>query len=82
MLLPPSPLQSCCSDVLGYPELALVGELGSDGAKLHWCLLIKFLHLPFARWLPLVFTGLGAQVWSRPPLRQVELCVQVTAGLL
>lgn len=56
---PPSPLQSCCLDVLGYPWLAVVGELGSYGAKLHQHLLIMFLHLPFAIWLSLILTELG-----------------------
>jgi hypothetical protein len=28
--------------VLGYPGLAVVGELGSDGAKWHWFLLLMF----------------------------------------
>ena len=45
----------CFSGVLGYPGLALVGELGSDGDMLPWFLLIMFLHLPFAIWLSLVF---------------------------
>ena len=39
------------SGVLGYLELAVVGELGSDDAKL---LLVRFLYLPFAIWLSLV----------------------------
>jgi hypothetical protein len=48
------------SDVLGYPWLAVVGELGSEGAILHCVLLIMLmlLPLPLAIWLPLVFPGL------------------------
>ena len=51
--------------MLGYPGLALVGELGSDDAILLWLLLIMFLHLPFAIWLSLVLAGLGVLGSSR-----------------
>jgi hypothetical protein len=36
------------SDVLGYPEFAVVGELGSDYGKYPWFLLLLFLHLSLA----------------------------------
>ena len=49
--------RSCFSGVLGYPGLAVVGELGSDGAMLPWFLLVMFLHLPFAIWLSVVLAG-------------------------
>jgi hypothetical protein len=35
--------KSCFSGVLGYPGLAMVGELDSDDTKYLWFLLIKFL---------------------------------------
>ena len=38
-------LESCFSDVLGYPGHALIGELGSDDGKLHLDLLLIFLSL-------------------------------------
>jgi hypothetical protein len=56
-------------DVLGYPGFAVVGELGSGGAKLHW-----FLLLMFTIWLSLVLTGLSVSDWSWPSWQQVELC--------
>jgi len=49
--------KSCFSCVLGYPGLALVGELGSDDAKWPWFLLLRFLPLPLAICLFLVLTG-------------------------
>jgi len=49
--------QSCSSCVLGYSGFAVVEELGSDGFKLQWLLLLMFLTL--AVWLFVVFTGLG-----------------------
>ena len=49
----------CFSDVLVYPELAVVGELGSGGAELHWVLLLMILCLPLAICLSLVLTSLG-----------------------
>ena len=57
--------ESCSSGVLEYRGLAVV-ELGSDGAKLYWLLLVMFLFLPFAIWLSLLLTGLGVSDWSRP----------------
>ena len=50
---------SCFSGVLGYPGLAVVGELGSDGAILPWFLLVIFLHLLFAFWLSLVLADVA-----------------------
>jgi hypothetical protein len=43
--------------VSGYPELAIEGELGSDGAMLHWLLPIMFLYLPLAICVSLVLAG-------------------------
>jgi hypothetical protein len=40
--------KSCFSGVLGYPGLAKVGVLGSDGGEWSWFLLVRFLCLPFA----------------------------------
>jgi hypothetical protein len=40
--------ESCFSGVLGYPELAEVGVLGSDDGEWSWILLVNFLCLPFA----------------------------------
>ena len=47
---------SCLSGVLDYPGLAVVAELGSDGAKLHWHRFLD-LCLPFTIWLFLMLTG-------------------------
>ena len=74
--------------MLGYPGLDVVGELGSDGAMLHWLLLSVFLHLPLAIWLSLMLVGLvvpgsskplGPIVpsGSRPSKRQEELWAEV-----
>ena len=46
----------------------MVGELGSDGTKVYWLLLIMALSLPLAIWLSLVLAGLGVSVWSLPPV--------------
>jgi len=67
--------ESCSSGVLVYPELAIVGELGSDSVKLHWLLLIIFLCLPFSLCLSLALGGLDAPDWSRHPPREVDLSV-------
>jgi hypothetical protein len=56
--------ESCFSGVLGYPGLAVVGELGSNGTKQHWLLLLIFLYSPSAIWLSLVLTGLAILDWS------------------
>ena len=45
--------------MLEYPGPAVVEELGSDGAELHWLLLLMFLCLSLAVSLLLVLTGLG-----------------------
>ena len=44
--------------MLGYPELAVIGELDSDAAILPRFLLVVFLHLPFAILLALMLVGL------------------------
>ena len=51
--------KSCFSGVLQYPGLAVVGELGSDGAMLPWFLLVMFLCLPFAIWLSPVLAAVA-----------------------
>jgi hypothetical protein len=51
--------ESCFSDVLRYPTLAVVGELGSDDPKQPWFLLLMFLPLPLAIWLSLVLAALA-----------------------
>lgn len=45
---------SCFSGVLGNPGLAVVGELGSKGAKWSWFIMVILFCLPFAIWLSLV----------------------------
>jgi hypothetical protein len=57
----------CFSSLLCYPGLAVVEELGSDGAELHWILSLMTLCLPLAIWLSLALTGLGFSDWSQPP---------------
>lgn len=57
--------------VLGYPGLAVVGELSSDGTKLNWLLLLMFLCLPFSILLSLVLTGLRVTDWKWPRLGQI-----------
>jgi len=37
--------KSCFSGLLGYPGLAVVGELGSDGVKRPWFLLLRIFAL-------------------------------------
>ena len=55
--------------MLQYPGLAVVGELGSNGTKVYWLLLLfVVLSLPLTIWLSLVLTGLGVSVWSLPPV--------------
>jgi hypothetical protein len=49
--------------MLGNPELAVMGELGSNGAKWHWYLLLMFLSLPLAIWLSLLLTALVVSDW-------------------
>jgi hypothetical protein len=67
-------LGSSFSGVLWYPELAVVGELGSANATLYWILLLSFLLLPLTIWLFLILTVLGVFDWSKPPRRHVKLC--------
>ena len=67
--------------VLNYSGLAVVGELVSDGAKLHWLLLLMCLCLPFVNLLSLVLTCLGVLDKSRPPWRQALLSL-IREGLL
>ena len=50
--------ESYFSCVLGYPRLAVVGELHSDDAKYPWFLLFMFLPLLLAIWLSMVLAGL------------------------
>ena len=55
--------KSCFSGVLGYPGLAVVGELDSDTAILPRFLLVTFLHLLFAILLSLALVGLVVIGW-------------------
>lgn len=79
--------------MVGYPEFAVVGELGSDGVKLYSLLLLTLLHLPFTisgvnwpecfrlrqnSWKQVDLCNLG---YSRPPESQAFLSL-VRAGLL
>jgi hypothetical protein len=59
--------------MFGYSGLAVVSELSSDDAKLHWVLLLMTVCLLLAIWFFLVLTGLGASAWNWPPWNQVEL---------
>ena len=69
--------RSCSSGVLGYPGLAIVGELGSDGAMLLWFLLVMFLLLPFAIWLSVVLAGVTV---SDSGLSVMQASVSVLLG--
>ena len=40
----------CFLNMLGYPQLTVVGVLGSDDAQWSCFLLARFLSLPFAIW--------------------------------
>jgi len=51
--------KSCFSGVFGYSVFSLVGELDSDDAKQSWFLLLRFLLLPLAIGLSLVFACLA-----------------------
>jgi len=51
--------KSCFSGESGYPGLAVVGELSSEGMKWPWFLLLRFLPLPLAICLPLVLACLA-----------------------
>jgi hypothetical protein len=63
-------------DVLQYPGLTLVGELGSE-AKLPWFLLVIFLPVPLAIWLSPVLAGLAV---SDCGLSFLPACVSVLLG--
>ena len=62
--------ESCSSDVLGHPGLAVVGELGSDGARLHWSFAYVF-ELAFCH---LVITGVNWPVCLRLDKSSSEAC--------
>ena len=64
--------------MLGYPGLAVVGELGSDDVMLPWFLLETFLHLPFAILLFLVLVGPVLSGWR---LSLLCTCKPVSAPL-
>ena len=49
--------------LLGYPGLAVVGELSYDGINWHWFLLLMFLWLPLTIWLSQVLTALDVSEW-------------------
>jgi hypothetical protein len=68
----------CFSGVLGYPGLAVVGELGSDDTMYPWFLLVKFLLLPFTIWLSLVLVGFAVSGFS---LSLLWACKPVSALL-
>ena len=61
--------------MLVYPGLAVVGELGSDGAMLPWFLVVMILHLPLAISLFLVLAGLADTIFSI-----LWVCVSVLLG--
>lgn len=63
--------------VLVYPGLVVVEELGSDGVRVYWLLLLMVLHLPADIWLILVLTGLDVSLWSLVPL---SLCFCSSLG--
>ena len=52
----------------------MIGELLSDGAKLHSVLSLMILCLPLAIWFFRVLIGLGVSDWNQPSWRQVEFC--------
>ena len=53
---------------LRHPYLAVVRELGSDGARVYSFLLLMVSCLPLAIWLSLMLIGFGVSVWSLPPM--------------
>ena len=55
--------ESCFSSMLGYTWLAVVGELGSDGAKWHHFLLLQFLHTPLTICLSPLLIALAITYW-------------------
>ena len=87
--------KSCFSGVFGNPLLAVVGELGSDVAKMSWFLLLRFLHFPLAILLSVIIGDLVVSDWSLPLmwilgpvgsgrklLLSVQLCVDVQCVLV
>ena len=42
--------EPCLLGVLGYLALTVVGLLVLDDAEWSWCLVVRFLHFPFAIW--------------------------------
>ena len=58
--------ESYFSGVVGYSGLAVVEELSSDGAILHWILMIMLLCLPLTNWLSLELAGLLVPGSSKP----------------
>ena len=75
-------IESCFSSALGYPRLAVVGELGSDDAKYPQFLLLAFLCLPLAMWLSLVLVGLTISDWSLSLLLSCEPVILGVSALL
>ena len=67
--------------MLGYPGLAVVGELGSDGAKWHLFLLLMFLHFPLDIWLLLVLIGLVVSDWNLSLVMTDLLGIQLSLGV-
>jgi hypothetical protein len=61
--------------VLGYPEIIVVGKLGSDAARLPWLSLIVSMHCPLAICLFLSLTGLVISGGSSLLGLQVKLIV-------
>jgi hypothetical protein len=72
--------ESCFSGVLDYPGLTVFGELGSDGAKWHWFLLLMFFCLPLSIWLSLVLTGLAFLTGACPSCEPVSLIMMDLLG--
>ena len=63
-------------------SVAVVGELGSNGAKVYWLLLLMVLGLALGIWLSSVLAGLGAYLppvslgYFRSPGRPTALVVE------
>jgi hypothetical protein len=58
-----------------YSELAVMGKLRSDDARVFWLLMLLVLHLPFTIWISLMFVDLGDCMESasfEPGLLQVS----------
>ena len=69
--------ESCFSRVLGYPGLAVVGELGYNDAKYPWFLLLMFLPLSVTICLSLVLAGLAVSDFG---LSLLQACVSLLLG--